>query len=275
MKKNKISKNWVNKQRRDTYVRQSKVDGYRARSAYKLIEIDEKFKIFKGGMNVIDIGAAPGSWSQYVSKVVKSGKIISIDLPSGFNGDTGYSYGKFINADETLAMGFYKPAHFLLPAKQHMGKLVNKFSETNTDEIILALQKDNKFDFKIEEEIISLDSEDFIVDYDANENFAVANRDGLIVFISTSRNKEMMAKGLVKDVARRLQTLRKERGYNPTDVLEIASILELDEESLEMIKEKSEELAFLVRVKKVNFEESCKEYKQDDIDGQKIRISVE
>lgn len=80
MKKNRISKNWVNKQRRDIYVRQSKVDGYRARSAYKLIEIDEKFKIFKGGITVIDIGAAPGSWSQYASKVVKSGKIISIDL---------------------------------------------------------------------------------------------------------------------------------------------------------------------------------------------------
>ena len=80
MKKNKISKNWINKQRRDTYVRKSKVDGYRARSAYKLIEIDEKFKIFKGGISVIDIGAAPGSWSQYVSKVVKSGKLISIDL---------------------------------------------------------------------------------------------------------------------------------------------------------------------------------------------------
>ena len=80
MKKNKISKNWVNKQRRDAYVRQSKVDGYRARSAYKLIEIDQKFKIFKGGMNIVDIGAAPGSWSQYASKKVKGGNIISIDL---------------------------------------------------------------------------------------------------------------------------------------------------------------------------------------------------
>ena len=65
MKKNKISKNWVNKQRKDIYVRKSKVDGYRARSAYKLIEINEKFKIFKGGMIVLDIGAAPGSLSKY------------------------------------------------------------------------------------------------------------------------------------------------------------------------------------------------------------------
>jgi len=80
LKKNKISKNWLNKQKKDIYVRQSKVDGYRARSAYKLIEIDEKFKIFKGDMFVIDIGASPGSWSQYVSKVVKNGKLISIDL---------------------------------------------------------------------------------------------------------------------------------------------------------------------------------------------------
>ena len=80
MKKNKISKNWLNKQKRDVYVRLSKVEGYRARSAYKLIEINEKFKIFKGGMCVLDVGAAPGSWSQYASKVVKNGKIISVDL---------------------------------------------------------------------------------------------------------------------------------------------------------------------------------------------------
>ncbi len=80
MKKNKISKNWVNRQRRDVYVRQSKVDGYRARSVYKLIEINQKFKIFKGGMSVIDIGAAPGSWSQFAAKIVKNGKVISIDL---------------------------------------------------------------------------------------------------------------------------------------------------------------------------------------------------
>ena len=80
MKKNRISKNWINKQRRDIYVRRSKVDGYRSRSAYKLIEIDEKFRIFKNGISVIDLGAAPGSWSQYLSKKIKNSKIVSIDL---------------------------------------------------------------------------------------------------------------------------------------------------------------------------------------------------
>ena len=80
MKKNKISKNWINKQRRDIYVRRSKVEGYRSRAVYKLQQIDQKFRIFKNGMSVIDIGAAPGSWSQYALKNVKNGKIVSIDF---------------------------------------------------------------------------------------------------------------------------------------------------------------------------------------------------
>ena len=80
MKKNRISKNWINKQKRDIYVRKSQVDGYRARSAYKLIEIQEKFKILKNGYSVIDLGASPGSWSQYVAKTVKSGRLVSVDL---------------------------------------------------------------------------------------------------------------------------------------------------------------------------------------------------
>jgi 23S rRNA (uridine2552-2'-O)-methyltransferase len=80
LKKNKISKNWINKQKRDIYVRKSQVEGYRARSVYKLIEIEEKFKIFKNGNSIIDLGASPGSWSQYISKIVKSGRLVSIDL---------------------------------------------------------------------------------------------------------------------------------------------------------------------------------------------------
>ncbi len=80
MKKNKISKNWINKQRRDIYVRQSKVEGYRSRAVYKLQEIDKKFNILKNGISLIDLGAAPGSWSQYVEKKIKNGKILSIDL---------------------------------------------------------------------------------------------------------------------------------------------------------------------------------------------------
>ena len=80
MKKNKISKNWINRQRRDIYVRKSKVEGYRSRAVYKLEEINQKFKIFFNGASVLDLGAAPGSWSQYISKNYKNIKLASIDL---------------------------------------------------------------------------------------------------------------------------------------------------------------------------------------------------
>ena len=80
MKKNKISKNWINKQKRDFFVRQSKVEGYSSRAAYKLIEINEKFKILKNGISLVDLGAAPGSWSQYISRNFKNIKLLSIDL---------------------------------------------------------------------------------------------------------------------------------------------------------------------------------------------------
>ena len=80
MKKNRISKNWINKQRRDIYVRKSKLEGYRSRAIYKLKEIDDKFKIVRNGIKVVDLGSAPGSWSQYLSEKSKNSKILSIDL---------------------------------------------------------------------------------------------------------------------------------------------------------------------------------------------------
>ena len=80
MKKNKFSKNWIIKQKRDIYVKQSKLEGYRSRAVYKLKEINEKFKILKNGISILDLGAAPGSWSQFVSKNFKNSKIVSIDL---------------------------------------------------------------------------------------------------------------------------------------------------------------------------------------------------
>ena len=80
MKKNKISKNWINKQKRDIYVRQSKLEGYRSRAVYKLQEIQTKFKVIKNGISIVDLGAAPGSWSEFISRKFKNIKIVAIDL---------------------------------------------------------------------------------------------------------------------------------------------------------------------------------------------------
>lgn len=80
------STRWLNRQLNDPYVIKSKMDGYRSRAAYKLIEINKKFNIIKPGMNIVDLGAAPGGWSQVGSNIVQSNKkgaknkVIAIDL---------------------------------------------------------------------------------------------------------------------------------------------------------------------------------------------------
>ena len=78
------SKLWLERQLNDPYVAQAKRDGYRSRAAYKLLEIDDKYRVLKSGMTVVDLGAAPGGWSQIAAKRVGSvdgkGKVIAIDL---------------------------------------------------------------------------------------------------------------------------------------------------------------------------------------------------
>ena len=80
MRKNKVSKNWINKQKRDIYVRRAKLEGFRSRAVYKLEEINKKFKFLKNGQTIVDLGGAPGSWSQYLSEKLKNTKILAIDL---------------------------------------------------------------------------------------------------------------------------------------------------------------------------------------------------
>ena len=79
MKKNKTSKNWLIEKNRDPYFKQSKILGYRSRSAFKLIEMNKKFKFLKKDFSVLDLGSSPGGWSQVVTREVRKGKILAVD----------------------------------------------------------------------------------------------------------------------------------------------------------------------------------------------------
>ena len=81
MAKSKSSKTWLKEHFDDEYVRRSQQDGYRSRAIYKLIEIDQKDHLVKPGMTIIDLGAAPGGWSEYcVKKLGKKGRMIALDI---------------------------------------------------------------------------------------------------------------------------------------------------------------------------------------------------
>ena len=82
MKKNRSSKTWIIKQHRDQFFKKSKVLGYRSRSAFKLLELNKKFKFISKKTSLIDIGSSPGGWSQVASEIIKNGKIVAIDKKS-------------------------------------------------------------------------------------------------------------------------------------------------------------------------------------------------
>lgn len=80
-KRSKSSQQWLDRQHSDEYTRRAKQEGYRSRAVYKLEEIQAKDKVFRPGMTVVDLGAAPGSWSQLAAKYIgKQGRIIAIDI---------------------------------------------------------------------------------------------------------------------------------------------------------------------------------------------------
>lgn len=81
MPKSKSSKNWLHEHRSDTYVQKAKIEGHRARSVYKLAELQKRYRFISQDMVVVDLGAAPGSWSEFVAKILsKKGRVIAIDL---------------------------------------------------------------------------------------------------------------------------------------------------------------------------------------------------
>ena len=80
MKKNKTSKNWLNQRGRDIYFKKSKAYGYKSRSSFKLIEMNEKFKFLKSDTFLLDLGSSPGGWCQVASKKIIKGKILGVDI---------------------------------------------------------------------------------------------------------------------------------------------------------------------------------------------------
>ena len=81
MKRTRTSKSWMSEHISDVFVKQAQKDGYRSRAAYKLIEIDEKHNLFKENMTIVDLGSAPGSWSQVaIKRIGLKGRVIALDL---------------------------------------------------------------------------------------------------------------------------------------------------------------------------------------------------
>ena len=119
MSRSKSSQNWLREHHDDVYVLQARKDGYRSRAVYKLIEIQQKDKILKPGQFVLDLGAAPGGWSEYVAQFADSrGRLIAVDLlPMEPIGGVEFIQGDFTESvvlDQILDLVDKKPLDLVL-----------------------------------------------------------------------------------------------------------------------------------------------------------------
>jgi 23S rRNA (uridine2552-2'-O)-methyltransferase len=96
------SKNWIARQFSDPYTKLAKQKGYRSRSAFKLIEINDKYKFLKNNLNILDLGSAPGGWSQVCAEINKNGKNLSIDILNMETIDNIFFYKKDFNDSDFL-----------------------------------------------------------------------------------------------------------------------------------------------------------------------------
>jgi isoleucyl-tRNA synthetase len=161
--------------------------------------------------------------------------------------------------------------------KADIGKVASAFEQIDKLALIDAL-KSGKYRLEYDDKSVELLPSDVDVSYKALEGYSSAERGDLVVFISTTRDKELIYLGLLRDLARQLQQLRKEMQYNPTETLGTARVAGLNDEETAALEPLKERLAFLVRVKAVSLSRAALDgvsYKTVEIDGREFHISVE
>jgi isoleucyl-tRNA synthetase len=161
-----------------------------------------------------------------------------------------------------------------------INKVSEAFDRVDKYEVIHALQNPDGYQLRYDGKTINLSSSDIELSYKARDGFSSSERDGLVVFISTMRDKDLITKGLLRDLARQLQQLRKERQYNPTDIINAAYVVGLTEDEVTNLSMMKDDLRYLVRVKNVTLLEKEDNhmnvrYKVVEIDEREFKISVE
>lgn len=163
-------------------------------------------------------------------------------------------------------------------ARGDFEKVLMSFENVNPYQLLRMIDSSGAFMLTYENgRGVKLTLEDLELSYDPKPGFALAEKDGIAVIIDGKRDKELIALGVMRDIARNLQQLRKERGYNTTDIIPIAHIADLSEQEISDLLPLAEELKYLVRVNKIITSKSRiqgVDYKVIELDGRKLYISV-
>ena len=164
--------------------------------------------------------------------------------------------------------------------KSDIGKVLLEFEKLDKVEILHTLKTTKKFRLVYDEassSFIDLFEKDLEISFSIKEGYVYAEKENLMIFMSTNRDQNLMTQGLVRDLARNLQQLRKEKSYNPTEILSTAYIADLEQDEVSSLSLHTNDLTYLVRVKSLVLSQEKKEgieYKIIEIDGREISISI-
>ncbi len=164
--------------------------------------------------------------------------------------------------------------------KSDINKVMTEFEKVDKRKVLEMLKDFKKFHLiydEISSSSIDLDENDLEISFSIKDNYVYTEKENLIIFLPTNRDQNLITQGLVRDLARNLQQLRKEKSYNPTEILSTAYISNLEKDEMSSLFKYISDLTYLVRVKTIVLSEEEKEgiqYKYVDIDGRKLRISI-
>ena len=174
--------------------------------------------------------------------------------------------------------------------KSDIGKVISEFEKIDKVEVLYTLKTAKKFRLFYDKtfsssssssfsssSFIDLYEKDLEISFSVKEGYVYAEKENLMIFMSTNRDQNLITQGLVRDLARNLQQLRKEKSYNPTEILSTAYIADLEKDEVSSLSLHTTDLTYLVRVQSIVLSEEKKEdieYKIIEIDGREISISI-
>jgi cell division protein FtsJ len=177
------SKNWITRQFNDPYSKLAKEKGYRSRSAFKLIEINNKFKFLKNNLNILELGSAPGGWSQVCAEINKNGKNLSIDILNMETINNIFFFKKNFNDSDFL-------------------NFINEFFKQNKVDIVLSDMAANTTGNK---DLDAIKTNALALDVVNLSKLILKNKSSLLVKIFSGKDENILiknAKDLFKNIER-------------------------------------------------------------------------
>ena len=164
--------------------------------------------------------------------------------------------------------------------KSDIGTVISEFEKLDKVEVLHTLKRSKMVHLiydKSTSSFVDINEQDLEISFSVKDGYVYAEKDNLMIFMSTNRDQKLITQGLVRDLARNLQQLRKEKSYNPTEILSTAYIADLQKDEVCSLALHRNDLTYLVRVKSVVLTEEKEvgiEYKKIEIDGREINISI-